>query len=142
MVEMKKSLEISSIDNAHRIIIQSFGPMYPDEKEFYLRDLQSNLLIISSSNIQLEYKNPIFLKSELESFVKQLDLLVQRKVKKANLYADEEEINLVVQRKSEELKVTFEFKQNNFVNEKWGYTIFFSVSEESIKKIITETKIP
>ena len=53
-----------------KITIVSFGSMYPNDDELYLRDLQLNFLAVSSNNIHYECKGPMFLRSEIIKFGK------------------------------------------------------------------------
>jgi len=55
-VERRKELEMVFLGDEKKITIASFGSMYPNDDELYLRDLQLNFLAVSSNNIHYECK--------------------------------------------------------------------------------------
>ncbi|MEC2835064.1 hypothetical protein [Bacillus thuringiensis] len=99
MVEIKKEIELVFLGDEKKITIVSFGSMYPNDDELYLRDLQLNFLAVSSNNIHYECKGPMFLRSEIIKFGEELEALLRKDIKEAVLSADEEEIEFKVKLK-------------------------------------------
>lgn len=99
MVEIGKELEMVFLGGEKKITIASFGSLYPNDDELYLRDLQLNFLAVSSNNVHYEYKGPMFLMSEIIGFGKKLEALLRKEIKEAVLSADEEEMDLKVKLK-------------------------------------------
>ncbi|QWH41225.1 hypothetical protein EXW53_05870 [Bacillus mycoides] len=135
MVEIGKELELVFLVDEKKIIIVSFGSMYPNDDEMYLRDLQLNRLAISSNNFHYEYKGPMFLTSEIIGFGKKLEALLRKEIKEAVLSADEEEIEFEVKLKRDRFLVCFTFVKNDLINEKWEYETSFWVEAKIVEEV-------
>ncbi|MGG5255347.1 hypothetical protein ACQYAD_18130 [Neobacillus sp. SM06] len=140
MVEISEEFKIVFWGDKKKITILSFGSMYPNDNEIYLRDLQSNLVSVSSDYFYYEYRGPIFLKSEIINFSQELYLLLQKKIEKAELVADEEEMEIKVECNKGKFQVSFIFLKNDLIEEKWQYETSFEVDEINLKDIYCKIK--
>ncbi|PGO34237.1 hypothetical protein CN984_02915 [Bacillus cereus] len=140
MVERRKELEMVFLGDEKKITIASFGSLYPNDDELYLRDLQLNFLAVSSNNVHYEYKGPMFLMSEIIGFGKKLEALLRKEIKEAVLNADEEEMELKVKLKRNRFFVYFTFSKNDLKSEKWEYEVSFEADVKSIEKVCYNIK--
>ncbi|EEN04161.1 hypothetical protein bthur0014_10540 [Bacillus thuringiensis IBL 4222] len=123
-----------------KITIVSFGSMYPNDDELYLRDLQLNFLAVSSNNIHYECKGPMFLRSEIIKFGEELEALLRKDIKEAVLSADEEEIEFKVKLKKNRFLVYFTFVKNDLINEKWEYETSFGMEVKVVEEMCCKIK--
>lgn len=140
MVEIGKELEMVFLGGEKKITIASFGSLYPNDDELYLRDLQLNRLAISSNNFHYEYKGPMFLVSEIIGFGKKLEALLRKEINEAVLSADEEEMDLKVKLKRNRFFVYFTFSKNDLKSEKWEYEVSFEADVKSIEEVCYNIK--
>ncbi|KAB2421728.1 hypothetical protein F8167_17935 [Bacillus cereus] len=140
MVEMKKEIELVFLGDEKKITIVSFGSMYPNDDELYLRDLQLNFLAVSSNNIHYECKGPMFLRSEIIKFGEELEALLRKDIKEAVLSADEEEIEFKVKLKKNRFLVYFTFVKNDLINEKWEYETSFGMEVKVVEEMCCKIK--
>lgn len=140
MVEIGKELEMVFLGGEKKITIASFGSLYPNDDELYLRDLQLNFLAVSSNNVHYEYKGPMFLMSEIIGFGKKLEALLRKEIKEAVLSADEEEMDLKVKLKRNRFFVYFTFSKNDLKSEKWEYEVSFEADVKSIEEVCYNIK--
>ncbi|MFK4427794.1 MULTISPECIES: hypothetical protein [Bacillus] len=140
MVERRKELEMVFLGGEKKITIASFGYLYPNDDELYLRDLQLNFLAISTNNFHYEYKGPMFLISEIIGFGKKLEALLRKESKEAVLSADEEEMELKVKLKRNRFFVYFTFSKNDLKSEKWEYEVSFEADVKSIEEVCYNIK--
>lgn len=135
MMEERESVLELTLSNGEKIIsIFSYGSMYPNDEESYLRDLQSNLLSVTSNDFTYHYRSPIFLESELLTFQHDLELLLQGEGKTASLDSTEEEIGLHIKRKRAFYVVDFSFSQIGFKKEKWLHELSFQMNQQQIEQ--------
>ncbi len=140
MVEIKKEIELVFLGDEKKITIVSFGSMYPNDDELYLRDLQLNFLAVSSNNIHYECKGPMFLRSEIIKFGEELEALLRKDIKEAVLSADEEEIEFKVKLKKNRFLVYFTFVKNDLINEKWEYETSFGMEVKVVEEMCCKIK--
>ncbi|MGD6787318.1 MULTISPECIES: hypothetical protein [Bacillus cereus group] len=137
---MKKEIELVFLGDEKKITIVSFGSMYPNDDELYLRDLQLNFLAVSSNNIHYECKGPMFLRSEIIKFGEELEALLRKDIKEAVLSADEEEIEFKVKLKKNRFLVYFTFVKNDLINEKWEYETSFGMEVKVVEEMCCKIK--
>ncbi|HDR8261152.1 TPA: hypothetical protein QC128_004478 [Bacillus cereus] len=140
MVEIKKEIELVFLGDEKKITIVSFGSMYPNDDELYLRDLQLNFLAVSSNNIHYECKGPMFLTSEIIKFGEELEALLRKDIKEAVLSADEEEIEFKVKLKKNRFLVYFTLVKNDLINEKWEYETSFGMEVKVVEEMCCKIK--
>ncbi|MFK4332103.1 hypothetical protein ABH955_002757 [Bacillus sp. RC240] len=140
MVERRKEFELVFLGGEKQITIASFGSLYPNDDELYLRDLQLNFLAVSSNNVHYEYKGPMFLMSEIIGFGKKLEALLRKEIKEVILSADEEEMELKVKLKRNRFFVYFTFSKNDLKSEKWEYEVSFEADVKGIEEVCYNIK--
>jgi hypothetical protein len=141
LAEINEKFTIEFSNGQFKLTIISFGSMYPNEDESYLRDLQSNFFSLASENIYFEFQGPIFLRSEIIRFKKDLELLLQGKESRTFLIADEEDIEINVKRKKAKFKIEFTFDKIDLKNERWEYYTSFQVDEKNMHDICASIPI-